>query len=173
MSNVDQMFLVITCADDSTALMGFVITERRKDGSVRWQQLATKENVENIIIQSTLSWSPEKLPVKSWRFVTEEERAMYEQREYRNALRDDGVVITHHMPTAREIHKEKMRQARAPLLTTLDLAIIRADEIRDNIKKTDIISQKQALRNVTDDPAIEAAQTIEVLRSVWPAILVG
>lgn len=173
MSNVDQLFLAITCADDSTCLMGFVTVERRADGTVRWSRLATKENVEGIIAQSALSWAPEKLPVKAWRFVSEPERALYEQRDYRNALRDTADTIGYHMPTAREIHRQRMRVARAPLLAELDVGYMRADEVNARAEKTQIASQKQALRDVTADPAIDAAPTVEELKAVWPAILVN
>ena len=47
----------------------------------------------------------------------------------------------------------------------------RADEAGDTGAKADIAKRKQALRDVTADPAIEAARTPDELRAVWPAEL--
>lgn len=64
-----------------------------------------------------------------------------------------------------------MRAARAPKLAALDIAYQRADEAGDDAEKARITALKQALRDVTSDPAIEAATTTEILKSVWPDIL--
>jgi hypothetical protein len=81
----------------------------------------------------------------------------------------DGLIID--MVKACAIHKDRMRAARAPLLAALDIEYQRADEASDAAKKTDVVAKKNALRDVTDDPAIAAAMTPEALRAVWPAIL--
>jgi len=89
-------------------------------------------------------------------------------RTFRDALKID---LTHDMPRAREIQRDRMRAARAPKLAALDIAYQRADEAGDNAKKERITALKNALRDVTADPAIEAATTTEVLKAVWPAVL--
>lgn len=174
-TNVNQVFLAITFQDDTTALMGFVTQERMSDGTVRWNRLATQENIEATIAKhlDSETWAPEKLPIKRWRFVSEEERAMFEHRDYRNALVETEGGIVHDMVKARELHRDKLRTARAPILAAKDVAYIRADEVADAVAKDAIADEKQALRDVTDDPAIEAAQTIEDLRTVWPLGLQG
>jgi hypothetical protein len=78
-------------------------------------------------------------------------------------------MITINMEKARDIHRTKMRVAREPLLTKLDIAFQRA--LEQNANTATIVAQKQALRDVTSDPAIEAAQTIDELKAVWPDIL--
>jgi len=78
-------------------------------------------------------------------------------------------MITVNMEKARNIHREKMRAARAPLLAALDVAFQRA--LEQNANTATIVAQKQALRDVTSDPAIEAAQTVEELKAVWPEVL--
>lgn len=75
------------------------------------------------------------------------------------------------MSAAREIHRDKMRDARAPLLAALDVDYQRADERKDEAAKAAVVSRKQALRDVTDDPRIEAAETPEALLAVWPDAL--
>ena len=78
-------------------------------------------------------------------------------------------MITVNMVKARDIHRAKMRAVRAPLLVALDVAFQRA--LEQNTSAAEIIAKKQALRDVTSDPAIEAAQTLEELKAVWPEVL--
>ena len=41
----------------------------------------------------------------------------------------------------------------------------------NSAKMDEIEAQKQSLRDATADPAIEAAQTPEALKAVWPSVL--
>lgn len=92
-------------------------------------------------------------------------------RTFRNAWKDYGDSIGIDMAAAREIHKEKLRQLRAPKLAALDIEYQRADENGDAVKKADIAAQKRALRDVTRLPEIDAAQTPEELKAVMPESL--
>jgi|GEM_PF-1089096 len=92
-------------------------------------------------------------------------------RTFRNAWVLDGDKIGHDMGKAREIHRERMRAARAPKLAALDVDYQRADEGGKGEDKARIAAKKQALRDVTKDPAIDAATTPEQLKAVWPAVL--
>jgi hypothetical protein len=92
-------------------------------------------------------------------------------RTFRNAWASDGLTIVHDMGKARGIHREVMRRARAAQLAALDIAYSRADETGDEAGKAAIAAQKQALRNVTADPRIDAAQTPAELKAVWPEVL--
>lgn len=89
-------------------------------------------------------------------------------RTFRNAWKDTGSKIDVDMPKARDIWRDKMRLARAPKLIALDIQFQRADEAGNQAKKQEIASKKQILRDVTELPAIEAAQTPEELKAVWP-----
>lgn len=80
-------------------------------------------------------------------------------------------MITINMVKAREIHRQRMRDAREPLFPALDVAYQRA--LESSSSTTEIVAKKQALRDVTSDPAIEAAQTVEQLKAVWPSMLNG
>lgn len=111
--------------------------------------------------------SPEianKAPFKSWRIIDESE--IPADRSYRNAWRDTGAGIEHDMTRARDLHKDKLRREREPKLEALDVEYQRADEQGDNQKKQQIAAQKQALRDITKDPRIAAAKTIEQLKLV-------
>jgi hypothetical protein len=70
---------------------------------------------------------------------------------------------------AKAIWKNKWREARRPLLASLDIDFMRAVESSDQAKQSEIASKKQALRDVTtiDIPG----NTAEEIKSVWPSIL--
>lgn len=70
------------------------------------------------------------------------------------------------MAQAREIQKDRIRAERAPLLAALDVAYQRADEAGDAQAKADIAAQKDALRDATDSPLLEAAATPADLKAV-------
>ena len=94
-------------------------------------------------------------------------------RTYRNAWKTDGAGgVGHDMPKARDIHRDKMRDARKPKLAALDVEYQRADEAGNAATKSQVATSKQALRDVTATPEIEAAQTVDELAAVWPAMLV-
>ena len=80
-------------------------------------------------------------------------------------------MITINMEKAREIHRANMRAARDPLFSALDIAYQRATETGADTSA--IVAKKQALRDVTSDPAIDAAQTTDELKAIWPSILNG
>jgi len=89
--------------------------------------------------------------------------------EYFNAYEFDaklGAKIN--IPKAKEIHLNKFRQARTPLLEKLDLEYMRADEAGNLELKKEIASKKQALRDVTE---IDLPNTLEEIKATWPEIL--
>lgn len=82
-------------------------------------------------------------------------------RTFRNAWNWTGKV-DHDMEKCRAIHRDRMRAARAPKLAALDVRQLRGEDVE---------AEKTALRDVTADPAIDAAKTPEELKLVWPEIL--
>ncbi len=92
-------------------------------------------------------------------------------REFRDAWKHTGSRVEVDMPAAREIHKNRLREMRQPLLAALDIAYQRADEIGDTIAKSAVALRKQKLRDVTADPAIATAKTPEALAQVIPDCL--
>ncbi len=124
------------------------------------------ETLEQVIEKAVPSGIP---------YVLVEDAAIPTDRTYRNAWVIDGGTgaIVHDMAKAREIHRSHMRRVREPLLTALDTAYIRADERggAGNADKLAIAARKQALRDVTANAEIEAAGTVETLKTVWPSVL--
>jgi hypothetical protein len=50
----------------------------------------------------------------------------------------------------RELHKDKMREVRTPLLAALDVEFMRAVEAGDTAKQAEISTKKQNLRDCTN-----------------------
>ena len=80
-------------------------------------------------------------------------------RVFRNAwnyeLKEDIIK-------SREIWKDKLRVDRKPLLEQLDIDYMRS--VEDGIDSTDIIAEKQRLRDIT--LSVDAAKTIKEIKAV-------
>lgn len=70
---------------------------------------------------------------------------------------------------AKAIWKDKWREARKPLLASLDIEFMKAVETADVEKQAEIASKKQALRDVTLTPI--NGNTPEEIKAIWPEIL--
>ena len=81
------------------------------------------------------------------------------------------MIINVNMTKAREIKRNQLRAERRPLLEQLDIQFMRAQEQGDQTKADEIAAKKQALRDVTADPAIDAATTPDELKAVRPSAL--
>lgn len=92
-----------------------------------------------------------------------------EERIFRDAWAADNEagVISVHMPTARNLWRERIRRARAPQLQALDAEFMKA--LETGADTATIVAQKQALRDAPAHPGIEAATTPEALKLVKPA----
>lgn len=89
-------------------------------------------------------------------------------RTFRNAWKSD---LTVDMTKARDIHKDRLRAIRAPLFVTNDLAIQDALVSGDAQALAAAKAKRDALRDVTADPAIGSAKTPDELKAVLPAAL--
>ncbi len=70
---------------------------------------------------------------------------------------------------AKAIWKNKWREARKPLLVSLDIEFMKAVETADTEKQAEIAALKQTLRDVTLTPI--PGTTPEEIKSVWPEVL--
>ena len=80
-------------------------------------------------------------------------------------------IIKIDMAKAREIHKTKIRDARAPLLAELDVQFQRA--LETGASTTDIVAKKQALRDAPADSGITAASDTDALKAQWKTDILG
>ena len=80
-------------------------------------------------------------------------------------------MININMTKARDIHREKVRQARNPKLAVKDVEFQRA--LETGADTAAIVAAKQALRDAPAAAAIEAATTPDELKASWDAELLG
>lgn len=80
-------------------------------------------------------------------------------------------MITINMEKAREVHRGHIRIARYPLLSKLDIEFQRA--LENGSDASEIVNKKNILRNATQTPEIESAQTTEELKLTWDEELLG
>lgn len=168
--------IAITLSNGEVAIMRFITLGRgghlpqgatwvRADHGV-WSRDSNNENIAYEVAKTFAGHEEQPL---NWRIISEAD--VPEDRTYRGAWTDDGKAIVHDLEKAREIHRGMLRAVRAPKLAALDVAYQRADEDGSLSEKAGVASQKQVLRDLTDDPAIDAAQTIDELKACWPEVL--
>ena len=75
------------------------------------------------------------------------------------------------MAKAREIHKEKIRVARKPLLEALDIEFQKV--LETGASTTDIVAKKQALRDAPADSGITSAADTNALKAQWKTDILG
>ena len=75
------------------------------------------------------------------------------------------------MAKAREIHKDKIRLARKPLLEALDVEFQKA--LETGASTTDIVAKKNALRDAPADSGIAAASDTDALKAQWKTDILG
>ena len=80
---------------------------------------------------------------------------------------------------AKQIHKDKIREVRNPLLEKKDVEYMRALEVGDTTKVAEIVAEKQNLRDATTIVAntnITATSVLgitEELKQVWDSEVLG
>ena len=80
-------------------------------------------------------------------------------------------MINTNMDKARDIHRDKVREARNPKLAAKDVEFQRA--LETGADTATIVSEKQALRDAPAAAAIDAATTPEELKAAWDSDLLG
>ena len=75
------------------------------------------------------------------------------------------------MAKAKEIHKDRIRTARKPLLEALDIEFQRA--LETGASTTDIVAAKQALRDAPAAVGISTATTTDELKAQWDTSILG
>lgn len=153
------IYIAIRCADDSVAIMQFVTGYENSDV---WSREATPEAIEAEIAKTIFPES--QAPIKSWRIIDASE--VPTDRTFRAAWRDrEGIEVD--MSKARDIHRDRLRIAREPMLAALDIEYQRADEDKDEAAKARVVARKKVLRDITQHPDIAKAKTPEELKLIW------
>ena len=94
-------------------------------------------------------------------------------RHFRGAWSLSGSVISEDMDAAKVIFKDKVREARNPLLDAEDVVYMKALEADDTSAKAASVTKKTALRDAPAASAINAASDIAALKAAWDTSVLG
>ena len=94
-------------------------------------------------------------------------------RHFRGAWSLSGTTITEDLAVAKTIFKDKVREARGPLLDAEDVIYMKALEADDASAKTASVAKKKALRDAPAASAISSADTIAKLKAAWDTSTLG
>ena len=98
---------------------------------------------------------------------------MPKNRDFRGAWTLEGDVMKEDLSAAKEIFRDKVKEARTPLLASEDVAFMMALENDDSSARAASVAKKKALRDATKASAIDAASSIEELTAAWDTSVLG
>lgn len=81
------------------------------------------------------------------------------------------TIIKTDIAKAREVHKNRIREARVDKLAALDVEFQKA--LETSADTTSIVSKKKALRDAPANTAIDAAKTESELKAAWDTAILG
>lgn len=178
----DVVTVAVSRVDGGVTIMRVITVEYAPDPTDSTKRIITRqmdptpEYIDSLIAKYVNDghWVGGYTPT-GWRFVPNDYLDEATDRTFRNAWKDapGRNKPDVDMPKARELHKEHLRNLRAPLLETLDTEYLLADEENDQNKKKDVAARKKALRDVTTHPEIEAAATPDELKQAGLGVLNG
>ena len=94
-------------------------------------------------------------------------------RHFRGAWSLSGTTITEDLAVAKTIFKDKVREARTPLLDAEDVVYMKALEAGDTDAQAASVAKKKALRDAPAASAITSADTIAKLKAAWDTSTLG
>jgi len=94
-------------------------------------------------------------------------------RHFRGAWSLSGTTITEDLAVAKTIFKDKVREARTPLLAAEDVVYMKALEAGDTDAQAASVAKKKALRDAPAASAISSADTIAKLKAAWDTSTLG
>ena len=94
-------------------------------------------------------------------------------RHFRGAWTLSGKTITEDLAVAKTIFKDKVREARKPLLEAEDVVYMKALEAGDSSAQSASVAKKKALRDAPAAKAITDADTIAKLKAAWDTSTLG
>ena len=94
-------------------------------------------------------------------------------RHFRGAWKLSGTTISEDMTKAKAIFKDKIREARKPLLDAEDVVYMKALEASDSSAQAASIAKKKKLRDAPATTAIDNADTIAKLKAAWDTSTLG
>lgn len=156
--------IAIERADGGVSIMSLVVTGRgsilpegaqwldQKTGT--WARVATPAIIGAEVVRAV----PDAV---SWKMI--DESILPKDRTFRNALKHD---MTYDLDKARQVLRNEIRHARAKKFADLDAKWMRAQGQGKKAEADAIEVERQKLRDAPADPRIEAATSVEELRTL-------
>ena len=94
-------------------------------------------------------------------------------RHFRGAWTLSGKTISEDLAVAKTMFKDKVREARKPLLEAEDVVYMKALEAGDSSAQSASVAKKKALRDAPAAKAITDADTIAKLKAAWDTSVLG
>ena len=94
-------------------------------------------------------------------------------RHFRGAWTLSGKTISEDLAVAKTIFKDKVREARKPLLEAEDVVYMKALEAGDSSAQSASVAKKKALRDAPAASAITNADTMAKLKAAWDTSTLG
>ena len=94
-------------------------------------------------------------------------------RHFRGAWSLSGKTISEDLTASKLIFKDKVREARTPLLAAEDVVYMKALEDADTDAQAASVKKKKALRDAPAASAISSADTIAKLKAAWDTTNLG
>ena len=94
-------------------------------------------------------------------------------RHFRGAWTLSGKTISEDLAVAKTMFKDKVREARKPLLEAEDVVYMKALEAGDSSAQSASVAKKKALRDAPAAKAITDADTIAKLKAAWDTSTLG
>ena len=94
-------------------------------------------------------------------------------RHFRGAWSLSGKTISEDLAVAKTIFKDKVREARTPLLAAEDVVYMKALEAGDSSAQAASVTKKKAPRDAPAASAISSADTIAKLKAAWDTSTLG
>lgn len=177
--NVNEFYVVARWSDGSVSRESIQLLMRCAGTPVEvgwfktpqgWRRVATVAVVEGYLARvAQRRQELDGLTLLGWRALSPSENEMFNRdREYRNAMEDVGGRIQHNMVKARECHRERLRHINGDRFMGLDREWVNASAAGDSVAADAVEAQRKALRDLVDDPRIDAAQSLDELKLIVP-----
>lgn len=169
---MSEMYVVAKFQDGTVAHIALQTTIR-VSGGVLHKAWDTDAEVYHELARYFGIWASDGRVMVGWRRISLDEHKMFDKNEpgqrrwYRNALTDTNGVIEYDMDKARECHRQRLRHYRSWHITEFDGAWMRAMGRGDSVEIDKAETERQRLRDLPQDPAIDACSTVDELKAHW------
>jgi len=174
---VNEIYIVAAWSDGSVSheaiqLVGRFPSKPKGEwvysGELLWTRQPTDSTIEYELSRTEMRRAQlDNLALVHWRRLTQSEHDLFGvDRVYRNALVDRNGKIEHDLLKARECHRSEIRRHRRNAMLELDGRWMGATGQGKKKEADAIEAERQKWRDAPADPRIEAAKSVEELKTL-------